>query len=218
VQAATGMRFHSPDQLRRLADLTREAGLLLIADEIGTGFWRTGKLLACDWAGVVPDILCLGKSLTGGTLPMAVTMATTEVFAAFYSEQPDHALMHGPTYMGNPLCCAAANASLDLFEREPVAERVAAIERMGREWLTPLAALPHVREVRCLGGFLAVETEKAFDRKKLAPLILEHSVWLRPIGNVMYAVPPFTITPAELRQVVDAMAAAVVANHTTSCL
>ncbi len=212
VQAATGMRFHSPDQLRRLADLTREAGLLLIADEIGTGFWRTGKRLACDWAGVVPDILCLGKSLTGGTLPMAVTMATTEVFAAFYSEQPDHALMHGPTYMGNPLCCAAANASLDLFEREPVAERVAAIERMGREWLTPLAALPHVREVRCRGGFLAIETEKAFDRKKLAPLILEHSVWLRPIGNVMYAVPPFTITPIELRQVVDAMAAAVSAN------
>ena len=120
--------------------------------------------------------------------------------------------MHGPTYMGTPLCCAAANASLDLFEREPVAERVAAIERMGREWLTPLAALPHVREVRCRGGFLAVETEKPFDRKRLAPLILEHSVWLRPIGNVMYAVPPFTIAPTELRQVVDAMAAAVREN------
>jgi len=93
-----------------------------------------------------------------------------------------------------------------------VAERVAAIERMGREWLTPLATLPHVRDVRCRGGFLAVETEKAFDRKKLAPLILEHSVWLRPIGNVMYAVPPFTIEPTELRQVVDAMSAAVSAN------
>jgi adenosylmethionine-8-amino-7-oxononanoate aminotransferase len=212
VQAATGLRFHSPEQLWRLAKAAREAGLLFIADEIGTGFWRTGKLLACDWAGVVPDILCLGKSLTGGTLPMAVTMATTEVFAAFHSEHPDHALMHGPTYMGNPLCCAAANASLDLFEREPVAERVAAIERLGREWLAPLAALGHVRDVRCRGGFLAVETEKAFDRKRLAPLILEHAVWLRPIGNVMYAVPPFTIAPAELRQVIDAMSAAVRAN------
>jgi adenosylmethionine-8-amino-7-oxononanoate aminotransferase len=209
VQAATGMRFHSPEQLRRLADLARHAGLLFIADEIGTGFWRTGKLLACDWAGVVPDILCLGKSLTGGTLPMAVTMATTEVFAAFYSDNPDHALMHGPTYMGNPLCCAAANASLDLFEQPQIAEQVAAIERLGREWLAPLAALAHVREVRCRGGFLAVETEQRFDRKALAPLILEHSVWLRPIGNVLYAVPPFTITPAELRQVVDAMTAAV---------
>jgi adenosylmethionine-8-amino-7-oxononanoate aminotransferase len=212
VQCATGMRFHSPEQLRRLAETARAAGLLFIADEIGTGFWRTGKRLACDWAGVVPDILCLGKSLTGGTLPMAVTMATTEVFAAFYSDQPDHALMHGPTYMGNPLCCAAANASLDLFEREPVAERVAAIERMGREGLEPLAALGHVREVRCRGGFLAVETDKAFDRKQLAPLILEHSVWLRPIGNVMYAVPPFTITTDELRQVIDAMSAAVRTN------
>lgn len=209
VQAATGMRFHSPEQLRRLADLARHAGLLFIADEIGTGFWRTGKLLACDWAGVVPDILCLGKSLTGGTLPMAVTMATTEVFAAFYSDNPDHALMHGPTYMGNPLCCAAANASLDLFEQPQIAEQVAAIERLGREWLAPLAALAHVREVRCRGGFLAVETEQPFDRKALAPLILEHSVWLRPIGNVLYAVPPFTINPAELRQVVDAMTAAV---------
>ncbi|MFM7291558.1 MAG: adenosylmethionine--8-amino-7-oxononanoate transaminase, partial [Planctomycetia bacterium] len=132
VQAATGIRFHSAGQLRRLAEAARAAGLLFIADEIGTGFWRTGRLLACDWAGVVPDILCLGKSLTGGTVPMAVTMATTEVFAAFYSDQADHALMHGPTYMGNPLGCAAANASLDLFEREPVAERVAAIERQGR--------------------------------------------------------------------------------------
>ena len=143
---------------------------------------------------------------------MAVARATTEVFAAFYSDQADHALMHGPTYMGNPLCCAAANASLDLFEREPVAERVAAIERKGREALEPLATLEHVREVRCRGGFLAVETEKAFDRKQLAPLILEHSVWLRPSGNVMYAVPPFTITPDELQQVIDAMSAAVRAN------
>ncbi|MFM7292952.1 MAG: aminotransferase class III-fold pyridoxal phosphate-dependent enzyme, partial [Planctomycetia bacterium] len=127
-------------------------------------------------------------------------------------DQADHALMHGPTYMGNPLGCAAANASLDLFEREPVAERVAAIERQGREGLEPLAQLAHVREVRCRGGFLAVETEKPFDRKALAPLILEHAVWLRPIGNVMYAVPPFTITPAELKQVVDAIVVAVRAH------
>jgi len=209
VQAATGMRFHTPEQLRRLADLTREAGLRLIADEIGAGFWRTGRRLACDWAGVVPDILCLGKSLTGGTLPLAVTMATTEVFAAFYSDNPDHALMHGPTYMGNPLCCAAANAAIDLFESRPVAEEATRIEMLGREWLAPLAELEHVREVRCRGGFLAVETERRFDRQRLAPLILEHSVWLRPIGNVIYAAPPLTITQPELRQVTDAMSAAV---------
>jgi adenosylmethionine-8-amino-7-oxononanoate aminotransferase len=209
VQCATGMRFHSPEQLRRLVEIAREAGLLVIADEIATGLWRTGRLLACDWAGVVPDILCLGKALTGGTLPLAVTMATTDVFAAFWSEDPDHALMHGPTYMGNPLCCAAANASLDLFAARPVAEEVAAIERQGREWLAPLASLPQVREVRCRGGFLVVETTQPFDRKALMPLVLEHSVWLRPIGSVLYATPPLTITADELRQVTDAMAAAV---------
>ena len=209
VQCATGMRFHAPEQLRRLVDAAREAGLLVIADEVATGFWRTGRLLACDWAGVVPDILCLGKSLTGGTLPLAVAIATTEVFAAFWSEDADHALMHGPTYMGNPLCCAAANASLDLFEKRPVAGEVASIERLGREWLAPLAALPHVKEVRCRGGFLAVETDRPFDRTALMPLVLEHSVWLRPIGNVLYAAPPLTISTDELRQVTDAMAAAV---------
>jgi adenosylmethionine-8-amino-7-oxononanoate aminotransferase len=209
VQCATGMRFHSPEQLRRLVEAARQAGLLVIADEIATGMWRTGRLLACDWATVVPDILCLGKALTGGTLPLAVTMATTDVFAAFWSEDSDHALMHGPTYMGNPLCCAAANASLDLFERRPVADEVAAIERRGREWLAPLAGLPHVREVRCRGGFLAVETVRPFDRKALMPLVLERSVWMRPIGNVLYATPPFTITAEELRQVTEAMVAAV---------
>ena len=212
VQCAVGMRFHSPEQLRRLAELTRRAGLLLIADEIGTGLWRTGTRLACDQAGVVPDILCLGKSLTAGTLPLAVTMATTDVFAAFYSDDPEHALMHGPTYMGNPLCCAAANASLDLFAADDMAPRVGRIERLGREWLAPLATLPQVRDVRCRGGFLAVETRKPFDRRALGPLILEHAVWLRPIGPVLYAAPPLTITANELRQVAEAMSAAVRAN------
>jgi adenosylmethionine-8-amino-7-oxononanoate aminotransferase len=117
--------------------------------------------------------------------------------------------MHGPTYMGNPLCCAAANASLDLFAARPVADDVEAIERQGREWLAPLASLPQVHEVRCRGGFLAVETTQPFDRKALMPLVLEHSVWLRPIGSVLYATPPLTITADELRQVTDAMAAAV---------
>lgn len=209
VQAATGMRFHAPGQLRRLVAEARRAGLLVIADEIATGFWRTGSFLACDQAGVVPDILCLGKSLTGGTLPLAVTMATTEVFAAFYDDDSDHALMHGPTYMGNPLCCAAANAAIDLFESRPVADEVARIERLGREWLAPLAVLPQVKEVRCRGGFLAVETTTPFDRRAVAPLILERSVWLRPIGPVIYATPPFTISEGELRQVTDAITAAV---------
>ncbi len=212
VQGAAGMRFYSAEQLGRMAKIARRNGLLLIADEIATGLWRTGKLLACEHAEIIPDILCLGKSLTGGTLPMAVTMATSEVFEAFYSEDPEHALMHGPTFMGNPLCCAAANASLELFQTQPRAEQVAEIERLGRELLEPLRELPEVVDVRCLGGFLAVETRKPFDRKALRPLILQHGVWLRPIGSVIYAVPPFTIQPPELQQVARAIRAAVLQN------
>lgn len=209
VQGAAGMRFYSVSQLRRLGCEARKAGLLLIADEIATGFWRTGRLLACDWAELVPDVVCLGKSLTGGTLPMAVTMATSTVFDAFYSSSPEHALMHGPTYMGNPLCAAAANASLDLFEQEPAGPRVEQIAHLAKDWLQPLTALAHVRELRCLGGFLAVETQTPFDRSALRPLLREYAVWLRPIGHTIYAAPPFTIDENELRQVVAAMEAAV---------
>ncbi len=212
VQGAAGVRIYTPEQLARLHALAKKHGLLFIADEIATGLFRTGRLLACDWAEAVPDIVCLGKSLTGGTLPFAVTIATTEVFGKFFSDVHEHALMHGPTYMGNPLCCAAANASLDLFETEPRVEQVSVIERLGRELLEPLSELPQVVDVRCLGGFLAVETKQAFDRRALTPLILEHSVWMRPIGNVIYAVPPFTITSSELKQVTVAIAAAVRQN------
>jgi len=212
VQGAAGVRFYSAGQLARLHTAAKKHGLLFIADEIATGLFRTGKLLACQWAKIVPDIVCLGKSLTGGTLPFAVTIASTEVFSKFYSDRNEHALMHGPTYMGNPLCCAAANASLDLFESEPRVQQILEIERLGRKLLEPLTRLPQVREVRCLGGFLAVETRVPFDRTALRPLILKHSAWLRPIGNVIYAVPPFTITAEELGQVTNAMSEAVSQN------
>ena len=127
VQAAGGMKFHSPETLARIAAVARRYDLLLILDEIATGFGRTGTLFACEQAGVVPDIITLSKALTGGTLPLAATVAATHVYGAFLSDDPALALMHGPTFTGNPLACAAANASLDLFEREPRLDQAAAI-------------------------------------------------------------------------------------------
>ncbi len=213
VQGAAGVRMHSSEQLARLAEAARKWDLLFIADEIATGFGRTGTLLACEQAAVVPDLICLGKALTSGHLPLAVTVATTEVFSAFWSDDSEAALMHGPTFMGNPLCCAAANASLDLFEREPRLEQVQKIEGWATELLEPLRRLPEVADVRCRGGFMAVEMDKPFDRRKLLPLWLDARVWLRPIGNVIYAAPPFVIQRIEFEQVADAMRQAVEWNR-----
>src|SRR5690606_6006401 len=140
VQAAGGMRFHAPEILHAIAGIVRRHGVLLVADEIATGFGRTGTMFACEQAGVVPDIVTLSKALTGGTLPLAATVASRRVFEAFASDDPAHALMHGPTYCGNPLACAAANASLDLFAREPRIAQVAAIEAQLRAGLARCAA------------------------------------------------------------------------------
>lgn len=213
VQGAAGIRIHRPEQLARLVAVARRHHLLVIADEIATGLGRTGTFLACEQAGVVPDLVCLGKSLTGGHLPLAVTVATTEIFGAFWSDDPDAALMHGPTYMGNPLCCAAANASLDLFESEPRLEQVRRIEVRAAGLLEPLRRLDGVVDVRWKGGFMALEMVRPFDRRKLLPHWLDTKVWLRPIGKVIYAAPPFVIEGNELAQVVDAMEAAVRASR-----
>jgi adenosylmethionine---8-amino-7-oxononanoate aminotransferase len=213
VQGAAGVRMHRPEQLARLAEAARKWDLLFIADEIATGFGRTGTLLACEQAAVVPDLICLGKALTGGHLPLAVTVATTAVFGTFWSDDPDAALMHGPTYMGNPICCAAANASLDLFEREPRLEQVKRLQSWAAGLLEPLRRLPQVVDVRHVGGFMAVEMASPFDRRKLLPLWLDARVWLRPIGNVIYAAPPFVIQRSEFEQVVDAMRRAVERNR-----
>src|SRR5262249_10734973 len=145
VQGAGGMRFHTPAVLRRLRAIADRYELLLIFDEIFTGFGRTGTLFACESAGVTPDIVTLSKALTGGTMPLAATVARKKVFDAFWSDDPAHALMHGPTYMGNALACAAANASLDLFEREPRLEQVAAIELSLGSGLAPLQGRPGIR-------------------------------------------------------------------------
>ena len=206
VQCAGGMKIHEPDTLRTVADAAREAGALLIVDEIATGFGRTGSLFAIEQAGVEPDIVCLGKALTGGAVSLAATVAAREVFEAFLSDDPDSALMHGPTYMANPLACAAANASLDLFETEPRLQQVASIERRLRDALLPLAAISGVTDVRTKGAIGVVEVEELRDLDGLKAAFVDAGVWLRPFGNVVYAMPPFTVSDDELSAITGAIA------------
>jgi adenosylmethionine---8-amino-7-oxononanoate aminotransferase len=205
VQGAGGMKMHAPQTLVRIRELASRYGCLLICDEIFTGFGRTGTMFACQAAGVEPDIITLSKAITGGTLPLAATVVTHDVFGAFWSDEPSHALMHGPTYMANPLACAAANASLDLFESEPRLEQVAQIERALRESLAGCTKLPGVRDVRVKGAIGVVEL-RANDRSAaLRDRFIEAGVWIRPFGNVVYLTPAFTINSDELRQLTQAV-------------
>ena len=207
VQGAGGMLTHPPEVLATVARLARRHGLPLIADEIFTGFARTGTLFACEQAGVVPDILCLSKALTGGTLALAATVATTEIFSAFWSDDPAAALMHGPTFMANPLACAAANASLDLFETEPRLDQARAIAARLEAGLRPLAQLPGVRDVRVLGAIGAVQFATPPDLAALKTRLVARGVWVRPFGDILYLTPALTIPQDDLDRLIAAVAA-----------
>ena len=198
VQGAGGMKMHDAATLAFVAEACRRHGVLLIADEIMTGFGRSGKLFACGEANVIPDILCLSKALTGGTLPLAATVARRQVFEAFLSDDPGAALMHGPTYMANPLACAAAHASLDLFEREPRLEQVAAIEAQLRAKLEPCRAIAGVADLRVKGAIGAVELDGTVDLDAMRRRFPELGVWVRPFGRIVYLMPPFVIDSADL--------------------
>ncbi|MBK5958737.1 adenosylmethionine--8-amino-7-oxononanoate transaminase [Rhodoplanes elegans] len=204
VQGAGGMLFHDAAVLQRLRALADKHGTLLIFDEVFTGFGRTGTMFACEQAGVVPDILTLSKALTGGTMPLAATVASKRVFEAFWSDDPMHALMHGPTFMGNPLACAAANASLDLFAREPRLAQVAAIEAQLTEQLAPCRDLPGVVDVRVRGAIGAVELD-AIDIPALKAHFVEAGVYVRPFGRIVYLTPAFTIGEADLARLTGAI-------------
>lgn len=205
VQGAGGMRFHDAASVQRLRAIADGCGALLIFDEIFTGLGRTGAMFACETAGVVPDIITLSKALTGGTLPLAATVARKGVFEAFWSDDPAKALMHGPTYMANALACAAANASLDLFEREARLEQVRAIgEQMARE-LAPCRGMTGVRDVRVRGAIGVVELERIADPQALRARFIEEGVFIRPFGNIAYLTPSFTISPDELGQLTRAI-------------
>jgi adenosylmethionine-8-amino-7-oxononanoate aminotransferase len=205
VQGAGGMRFHDAAVLRGLRAAADRYDTLLICDEIFTGFGRTGTMFACEQAGVVPDIVTLSKALTGGTLPLAATIARGTVFEAFWSDDPRQALMHGPTYMANALACAAANASLDLFEQEPRLKQVADIAVALAAGLAPCRGLPGVKDVRVMGAIGVVELERIEDLEALRARFVEEGVFIRPFGNVVYLTPSFTIRTNDLARLTGAI-------------
>ena len=205
VQGAGGMIFHSEDVLKKVADLCQKHNILLIADEIMTGLGRLGEMVACQRADVTPDIITFSKTLTGGTVPLAATIASRRIFEAFLDDDPSKALMHGPTFMGNPIGCAAALASLDLFEQEPRLDQVKAIETQLIEELEPARELPAVKDVRVCGSIGVIETTGLGDVNILKKRFVEAGVWIRPFGNIIYTIPPYIIGQKDLTQITSAM-------------
>jgi len=205
VQGAGSMRFHTASVLQRLRDAANRYELLLIFDEIFTGFGRTGSLFACEMPGAVPDIIALSKALTGGTLPLAATIARAKVFDAFWSDEPADALAHGPTFMANALACAAANASLDLFDCEPRLRQVADIETAFEQGLAPCRGLPGVKDVRVKGAIGVVELENMDNLEGLRARFVEEGVFVRPFGSIIYLTPAFTIGAEELATLTGAV-------------
>ena len=204
VQGAGGMKFQAPSTLKTIETLARRHGILLILDEIFTGFARTGTMFALEQANVVPDIVCLGKALTGGYLPLAATVASSRIFDAFLDDDPGKALMHGPTFMGNALACAAANASLDLFESEPRTAQAQAIADQLKRELAPARNASNVVDVRVMGAIGVIELRQ-LDRIALRQKFVERGVWIRPFGNIVYTTPPLTISQADLSALTTAM-------------
>ncbi|WP_241011031.1 adenosylmethionine--8-amino-7-oxononanoate transaminase [Mycobacterium camsae] len=204
VQGAGGMRFHDPRYLTDLRDICRRHRVLLIFDEIATGFGRTGELFAADHTGVSPDIMCVGKALTGGYLSLAATLCSADI-ANTVSAGTAGALMHGPTFMANPLACAVSVASVEVLLAQDWRSRVAAIATGLTDGLEPARALAGVADVRVCGGIGVIECERAVDLAVATPAALDCGVWLRPFRNLVYAMPPYVCTADEIAQITSAM-------------
>ena len=198
VQCAGGFKFYSKETLKYIGDLAKENNILLIADEIATGFGRTGSMFAFEESKITPDIICLGKALTGGTISLAAVVATSNIYNAFLSDNDEDALMHGPTYMANPLACAAANASVDLFRTEPRLEQVKNIEKELNKKLVECKNMKSVLDVRVKGALGVIQVKKMHDLHWLRKKFVETGVWIRPFLDVIYIMPSFTISNEEI--------------------
>lgn len=204
VQGTGGMRFYSSQYLRQVRNLCDEFNVLLIADEIATGFGRTGRMFACEHADISPDIMCVGKALTGGYLTLAATLCSNRI-ARGIGEGEAGVFMHGPTFMANPLACEVANESIGLLRESDWQSRVSDIEKALIDGLSPSTSITGVKDVRVLGAIGAIELEEQIDMKRMVPLLVEQQLWLRPFGRLLYTMPPYILNSRELEHLTGGM-------------